>query len=163
MTCAAASPAARAQAPPAAERQQVYSPYEQQTIDEVLQDKGLRRDPAPEGKLVERIDIVPLPPFEKRDVLPRWLNVFHVTTRERVVRREVLLRQGGRYEQAVVDDTIRNLRRLPGVPQLSAVLVVAAAGSAPGSVVVVVITKDVWSLRLNWNVVADNGGLDQFV
>jgi hypothetical protein len=159
------SSAARAQtgAPPAAERQQVYSSYEQQTIDEVLRDKGLARVPFPEGKLVERIDVVPLPPFERRDVLPRWLNVFHATTRESVVRREVLLHEGGRYEQAVVDDTIRNLRRLPGVPQLSAVLVVAAAGSSPDRVVVVVVTKDVWSLRLNWNVVADNGGIDQLV
>jgi hypothetical protein len=158
----AVSSVAVAQAPPPpAERLQVYSPYEQQTIDEVLRDQHLVRDALPEGKIVERIDIVPLPPFEQRDVLPRWLNVFHVTTRESVIRNEVLLREGGRYEQDRVDDTIRNLRRLPGVPQLSAVLVVAAMGSAPGRIVLVVITKDVWSLRLNWNLVADPGGLDQ--
>ncbi|HEY8086671.1 MAG TPA: hypothetical protein VIF09_02470, partial [Polyangiaceae bacterium] len=158
-----AASSARAQAPPPAERQQVYSRYEQETIDEVLRDKSLVRDQVPEGKTVERIDVVPLPPFEQRDVLPRWLNVFHVTTRDVVVRHEVLLREGGRYEQAVVDDTIRNLRRLPGVPQLSAVVVVAARGSAPDRVVVVVVTKDVWSLRLNWGVVADGGGFDQIV
>jgi hypothetical protein len=139
----------------------VYSPYEQQTIAEVLRDRNLVLDPAPEGKAIERIDIVTLPPFEERDVLPRWLNVFHVTTREFVVRREVLLREGTPYQQALVDDTIRNLRRLPGVPQLSAVVVVAAAGSTPDRVVLVAITKDVWSLRLNWNVVGDTGGLDQ--
>ena len=161
-TLVAATSQARAQAPPPpAERLQVYSPYEQETIAEVLRDKHLVRDALPEGKIVERVEVVPLPPFEQRDVLPRWLNAFHVTTRESVVRQEMLLREGGRYQQALVDDTIRNLRRLPGVPQLSAVLVVAAAGSNPDRVVVVVITKDVWSLRLNWNVVGDNGGLDQ--
>jgi hypothetical protein len=149
-------------APPPAERLLVYSPYEQQTIDDVLGRLHLVRDAAPEGKLVERIEVVPLDPFEPRDVLPQWLNVFHVTSRPHVIRNEVLLHEGARYEQAVVDDTIRNLRRLPGVPQLSAVIVVAAAGSAPDRVVVVVITKDVWSLRLNWNVVADAGGIDQF-
>ncbi|HXX67837.1 MAG TPA: hypothetical protein VEK07_11675 [Polyangiaceae bacterium] len=148
-------------APPPAERLHEYSPYEKQTIDEVLRERHLTVDAAPEGKLVERVVIVTLPVFEKRDVLPAWLNVFHVTTREHVVDDEVLLRAGDRYRQALVDDTIRNLRRLPGVPQLSAVLVVAATGSGPGRVVVVVITKDVWSLRLSWDVVADPGGLDQ--
>ncbi len=155
---------ARAQgAPPAAERLRDYSPYERQTIDGVLADLRLRQEPAPEGKVVERVEVVPLDVFEPRDVLPRWLNVFHMTTRKSVIRQEVLLREGDRYQQAVVDDTIRNLRRLPGVPQLSAVLVVAAAGSRPDRIALVVITKDVWSLRLNWDVVADPGGLDELV
>jgi hypothetical protein len=155
---------ARAQkAPPPAERLLDYSPYEKQTIAEVLEDKGLAADRAPEGKTIERVEIVPLDVFEARDVLPRWLNVFHVTTRKSVIEREVLLHAGDAYRQPVVDDTIRNLRRLPGVPQLSAVLVVAAAGSAPDRVVLVVITKDVWSLRLNWDVVADPGGIDELV
>jgi hypothetical protein len=161
LAAALTSRPARAQAPPAAERLHVYSPYEQQTIDEVMAARHLSRDPSPEGKTVERVDIVPLDVFEKRDVLPRWLNVFHVTSRESIIRREVLLREGGRYEQALVDDTIRNLRRLPGVPQLSAVLVVAAQGSHPDRVVLLVITKDVWSLRLNWNLVGSLSGFDQ--
>lgn len=153
---------ARAQTPPPpAERLHVYSPYEEQTIEEVLEKLDLSRDPSPEGKRVERIDIEPLDVFEHRDALPTWLNVFHVTTRKSVIRSEVLLHEGQHYEQALVDDTIRNLRRFPGVPQLSLVLVVAAKGSTPDRVVVVVITKDVWSLRLNWNVLADAGGIDQ--
>lgn len=147
--------------PPPAERLHVYSPYEEETIQDVLHELDLVREPSPEGKIVERIEIVPLDVFEHRDALPTWLDVFHVTTRRSVIRREVLLREGQRYEQALVDDTIRNLRRYPGVPQLSAVLVVAAQGSAPDRVVVVVITKDVWSLRLNWDVLADAGGVDQ--
>jgi hypothetical protein len=150
-------------APPPAERLHYYSPYELQTIGVVLGGMNLTQDPAPDGKVVERVEVVPLDVFEQRDVLPRWLNVFHVTTRDGVVRREVLLHPGERYQQALVDDTIRNLRRLPGVPQLSAVLVVPARGSTPDRIVLVVITKDVWSLRLNWDVVADPGGLDQLV
>jgi hypothetical protein len=152
---------ARAQAPPAAERLQVFSSYERETLDEVMRDRQLSLDGAPEGKVVERIDVAALPPFEQRDLLPPWLNVFHATTRESVVRHEVLLHEGSLYEQALVDDSIRNLRRLPGVPQLSAVLVVAARGSTPDRVILLVITKDVWSLRLNWSLVADSGGLDQ--
>jgi hypothetical protein len=154
---------ARAQAPPPAERLHDYSLYEQQTLTGVMEELRLSPDPAPEGKMIERVEVLPLDVFEQRDVLPRWLNVFHATTRKSIVRHEVLLREGDRYQQAVVDDTIRNLRRLPGVPQLSVVLVVAASGSTPDRVVLVVITKDVWSLRLNWDVVADPGGIDELV
>lgn len=178
---------ARAQAPPAAppaaQRLHVYSAYEEQTIAAVMKSEHLTRDPAPEGKVIERIDVVPLDVFEERDVgrgsssgehggalddAIEWtksaalkLNALHVTSRRGVIRDEVLLREGSPYEQALVDDTIRNLRRLPLVPQLSAVLVVAAQGSAPDRVVLLVITKDVWSLRLNWGIVGDSGGIDQ--
>jgi hypothetical protein len=153
---------ARAQtSPPPAERHLAYSPYEAETIDEVLADRHAVRDSAPEGKTVESIDVVPLDVFEKRDLLPTWLNVFHATTRPYVIRREVLLKEGGPYTQALVDDTIRNLRRVPGVPQLSAVLVVPTVGSDAKKVQVLVITKDVWSLRLNWNAVATTGGIEQ--
>jgi hypothetical protein len=149
---------AHAQAPPAAQRAQIYSPYELQTIADALAEQKARQDPDPEGKTIERIDVVALDVIEERDPLPRWLNVFHATTRQGVVRREMLLREGDAYNQAVVDETIRNLRQLP---QLSIVLVVATVGSAPGRVGVVVITKDVWSLRASWNVVVTTGGLEE--
>jgi hypothetical protein len=149
---------ARAQtAPPPAERLHVYSPYEQQTIDQAMLQLGAAVDPSPQGKLIERIDIVPLDVIEPRDPAPRWINVFHWTSRPYVIRREMLEREGDAYQQALVDDTIRNLRRLP---QLSLVLVVAAAGTTPDRVRVVVITKDVWSLRPNWDIVATAGGLE---
>jgi hypothetical protein len=162
VTATASVPAHAQSAPPPAERLQVYSRYEQETIDEVLTRLGATADPAPEGKVVERVQIERLDVFERRDLLPPLLNIFHVTTRDSVVRREVLLREGDPYRQVLVDDTIRNLRRTPGVPQLSVVLVVAVAGSAPGRVVVVVITKDVWSLRTNWSAVVTPGGIEQF-
>jgi hypothetical protein len=132
-----------------------------ETIQEVLAWRHEVRDPSPEGKTVESIDVVPLEVFERRDLLPRWLNVFHVTTRQYVIRREVLLREGAPYTQALADDTIRNLRRVPVVPQLSAVLVVPTVGSDPDKVRVLVITKDVWSLRLSWDAVATSGGIEQ--
>ncbi len=105
--------------PPPAQRLLQYSPYEVQTIKDVLGARGEVRDPFAGGKTVESIDIVPLDVFEKRDLLPTWLNVFHVTTRQSVVEHEVLLREGAPYTQALADDTIRNLRRAPVVPQVS--------------------------------------------
>ena len=148
---------AYAQAPPAAQRAQTHSAYEQQTIDEALAALGAKLDPEPEGKLVERIDVVPLDVIEPRDPLPGLLNVFHVTTRESIIRREMLLREGDPFSQAVADETIRNLRQLP---QLSVVLVFAAAGSTPERVRAVVVTKDVWSLRASWNAQFTGGGFE---
>ncbi len=156
LVCATAREAL-AQAPPAAQRAQIYSPYEQQTIAEALASLDAKQDPHPEGKTVERIDVVPLEVIEKRDPLPGWLNIFHATSRASVIRREMLLRVGQPYDQALVDDTIRNLRQLT---QLSVVLVVATVGSAPGRIGVVVVTKDVWSLRASWDVVLTPGGLE---
>jgi hypothetical protein len=149
-----------AQAPPPAERAQLYSAYEQETIDEVLTALRAARDLNPEGKIIERIDVVPLDVFEPRDPVPLWLNVFHATTRRSVVRREMLLGEGQPYQQTLIDETIRNLRRLP---ELSLVLVAATAGSTPDRTGVVVITKDVWSLRAGWDIVATPGGIEEFL
>ena len=134
-----------------------YSPYEQATIAGALAALGADREEHPDGKLVESVRTVRLEVIEERDPAPRFLNVFHVVTRNYVVEREVLLRSGDAYLQTLADET---QRKLASVPQLSLVLVVAAAGSAPDKVQVVVITKDVWSLRLNWNIALTGAGLE---
>jgi hypothetical protein len=149
---------AQGTAPPPAERAHDYSDYERETIANVLGSLHASTDPAPEGKTIERIDIVPIDVFEERDPLPRWLNVLHATTRPSIIRHEMLLREGDRFSQVLCDDTLRNLRHLV---QLSLVLVVATEGSRPGTVRVVVITKDVWSLRADWDLVLVPGGLEQ--
>jgi hypothetical protein len=149
-----------AQPPPPAERGGVYSEYERDTIDQVVGSLRTAIDPKPEGKTLEHIEVVPLDVFEPRDPLPQWLNVFHATTRRAVIRREMLLREGDRYRQTLIDETLRNLRVLP---QLSLVLAVATRGSAPDRVAVVIITKDVWSLRASWDVTFTPGGLEDLL
>jgi hypothetical protein len=135
-----------------------YSPYEQATIDAALAQLGFAKEAAPEGKIVESIHPVRLEVIEVRDPAPRFLNVFHVLTRSYVIERESLLHVGEAYRQTLADETQRNLT---GLPQLSLVLVVAAQGSAPGKVRLVIITKDVWSLRLNWNMALTATGLEE--
>src|SRR5262249_10146463 len=106
------------------------------------------------------IDVVSIDVFEDRDPLPAFLtpigNWFHSTTRSRVIDREVLLRPGERYDQALVDETLRNLR---GFDQLSLVLAIPLKGGAPDRVRLLVITKDVWSLRLNSDYIFADGRL----
>ncbi|WP_437964832.1 hypothetical protein WMF04_34905 [Sorangium sp. So ce260] len=125
-----------------------YSSYESATIARTLARLGATLDPAPEGKLVEGIDVVPFEVIEDRDPAPSFLNWFHVLSRPYVIRREVLLAVGRPYEQALADESARNLRALS---QVSLVLIFAVRGSAPDRVRVAVATKDVWSLRLNSN------------
>lgn len=126
------------------------SGYEQTSLDTALARVKGKRDPSPDGKIVESIEIVPFEVFEKRDFIPEiflgFVNWFHVTSKPSVIEREVLQIKGQRYDQALVDETERNLRN---TRQLSLVLAVPIEGSAPDRVRLLVITKDIWSLRLN--------------
>lgn len=126
------------------------SPYERETIDQALSATSTAIEPEPEGKIVESVIIRPLDVLEERDPLPGFLidflNYLHATTQPWVIEAQVLLKQGDRYSQALADESARNLRR---IRQLSLVLVVPIKGSAPDRVRLLVIAKDIWSLRLN--------------
>lgn len=151
---------------------EVYSPYERSAIDLALATQREEIDPAPEGKIVEGIDIVTLDVIDPRDPAPTFsafgkpvstgkiVNSLHVTTKHYVVDREILLRPGEPYKAVTVDESVRNLRALP---QLSLVLAVAVRGQRPGTVRVLVITKDVWSLRLAWDLAAVPAGIEDFI
>jgi hypothetical protein len=159
---AVAGVASAQSAPPPALRLNKYSVYEHDTIDDALAYLHAVEDPHPEGKIIEGIDIITLEVFERRDLVPgvtMIFNVFHATTRPYVVEREILVRRGEPFRQTLIDDSIRNLRALV---QLSLVLTLATEGTAPDRVRLVVITKDVWSLRPNWNIQLTNGGLQSF-
>ncbi|MBS2026201.1 MAG: BamA/TamA family outer membrane protein [Deltaproteobacteria bacterium] len=85
-------------------------------------------------------------------------NWFHVTSLPRIIAQEVLVAPGEAWDQALIDQSARNLR---GLSQLSLVLLVPLRGSAPDRVRLLVITKDVWSLRLNSSYVFADGKLQQ--
>lgn len=135
-----------------------YSPYEEATIRDAMARLGLDLAQAPEGKTVESIEMVRLEVVEDRDPAPRFLNVFHVVTKGNIVERESLLGIGDVYQQSLVDEMRRNLAALP---QLSLVLVFAAEGSTPDRVRIVIVTKDVWSLRLDSTVTYTSSGLEK--
>ena len=134
-----------------------YSPYELASIDEAVTALQTRVATDPEGKTVEGVDIVTLDVVEARDPAPRALNIVHATTRRAVIEREILLTEGGPYSAYLCDETARNLRLLQ---QLSLVICTATVGRSTDQVRVLVITKDVWSLRLGWDLSFTGGGLD---
>jgi hypothetical protein len=150
------SPARPAQGP----EHDGYSALERSVIEQNLAQRGLRLESAPEGKLIEDVQIISLDVFDERDPIPDFVNVLHATTGEQVIRRELLFKEGEPYRFSFAHETARNLRNLQ---QLSIVLVVPVQGTRPDRVRVLVITKDVWSLRLNWALDVSNSHITSLV
>ena len=161
-TCAgvrAAHADLRSDRPP--DRERVYSPYEKATIEAALKRHDAEIETDPEGKVLEAIEIDRLEVIEERDPAPLFLNLLHATSRDYVVRREVLLTVGQPYFQALVDETARNLYANPKT--ISLVLCIPLKASRPDRVRLLVVTKDVWSLRAAWDAGAGAGGIERLV
>ncbi len=129
-------------------RHQGLGSFEQQALEHALVTRGLAIDGAPAGKIVRRIHVVSMPVFGVEEGFLRWFNRFHVTSRERVVAREVLVQPGDRWDEERVDETRRRLRN----PLFTALVVAApvrADGGASNQVDLLVVTRDIWSLRMN--------------
>ncbi len=134
-------------------------PLETQSVEAALTARGLQIDPAPEGKTVGTVFVTNQEVFSPRDSFFRLFNILHRTTREHFIGREILLYPGQVYDQALVDETMRNLRD----PSLSSVVVVLPVRSTkPGQVDLLVVTRDVWSLRLNTDFEFFGGRLNYF-
>jgi outer membrane protein assembly factor BamA len=138
------------------------TPFEGRTVEEAAASRRLPAeiDPEPEGKRIESIDVVVVDVFDQHDPVPDFFNLFHATTREVVVRRELLFQAGEPYASRQIDETARNLRNLR---QLSLVLIVPLRGSTPDRVRVLAIVKDVWSLRMNSDFSYSNAGLGYLI
>jgi hypothetical protein len=85
----------------------------------------------------------------------RSANRMHVRTREAVIRRELLFREGGCYVPALLQDSERLLRSLSFIADAD----VFALRQPDGTYHVVVETRDEWSMRLEPQWDNDNGGM----
>ena len=148
-----------------------YSDYEKETITRALAATGEKIDPAPEGKIIEGIETMRLEVLEDRDPVPESIigiktrkiaNSLHAVSKEYVIRREMLLHEGDRYEQIWIDEAARNMRGRMGV-QVSIIIIAPTVGSTPDKVKLLVITKDIWSLRLSFDASITPGGLENLL
>jgi len=133
---------------------------ERESVDEALVRLGLTIDPSPDGKVVGRVHVVNQDVFSQRDGSFQLLNVLHRTTRPYIIERELLLRPGQPWDEQLADESVRNFLTQPplffsdgslyGAPQVSGVVAIAPVASAvPGTVDLLAVTRDVWSLRFN--------------
>lgn len=121
--------------------------YQYEALQKVLEERRLQIDPAPEGKRVGQILVKNLDVFDEHDGgWIAWTNMFHMTTREHIVAREVLLRPGDAWDWVIAEET---RRRLAQPLFTSFVTVVPVRAANPREVHVLVVTRDIFSLRLN--------------
>lgn len=109
------------------------------------QQPGRELEPSPQGLKIEEVLISAEEVFSPSDPWPHVLNIFHVRTREHVIRREVLLSVGEAWDPTRIEETERILRRL----FIFAVAKIVPVKGRAGGVALLVVTKDRWSLRLN--------------
>ncbi len=126
----------------------LHKQYEDVLIRWGLAERGLERDPHPEGKILERIEIAREEIIAASDPWPNFINWFHLKTRDYIVRHELLVKPGDLWDRAKIDESARNLRRLF---TLAVVRTVPCKSRVPGQVILLVVTKDLWSIRLNMN------------
>jgi hypothetical protein len=154
-TCAvAAAQAARA------EPLESLGRLERESVDEALWLLGLTIDPNPQGKVIGHVYVLNQDVFSRRDWYLQLLNHLHRTTRPDILGRELLLAPGQPWDDALVEESVRNLQSQPplffengdvfGAPGLSSVVaIVPVASRVPGTVDLLAVTRDLWSLRFN--------------
>ena len=132
---------------------------ERAALVRALRARGLVVDPAPAGKRIGRILVVTLPPFGAEVPWLEWANVFHVDSKASIIAREVLARPGEPWRQDVVDESQRKLRD-PLFASVAVIVAVRGAGAADdGAVDLLVVNRDVFSVRLNTNYLVQDGKL----
>lgn len=121
--------------------------YETERLELALKLQARVIDPAPEGKRIGKVVVVRDDVFADDEWIPTFLNVFHARTKDHVVRRELLFGSGEVWDQARVDESMRNLRDQTIFAHVRIVPVIPDPAEA-GVVDVFVYTRDLWSLRL---------------
>src|SRR5713101_4085876 len=89
--------------PAHAEAPRALGRLEQESVDEALAAQGLRIEAHPEGKIVGAIAVVNQEVFSHRDWKFQLLNFFHRTTRPYILARELLVKPGLPYDEALVE------------------------------------------------------------
>ncbi|RMH42006.1 MAG: hypothetical protein D6689_09415 [Deltaproteobacteria bacterium] len=151
---AALAVAVVAATPARAGRLDALGSYEREAVEEALARLGVEVDERPAGKRVRRIHVVNLPVFGKDAGFLRVFNALHVTTRTSIVAREVFIEPGEPWDEEVVED---NRRRLNDGLFTALAAIVPVRSPEPGTVDVLVVTRDIWSLRMNSNIEVQDG------
>jgi hypothetical protein len=129
---------------------------ERLSLRRALSSRGYELDPVPWGKVIGKVRIYNEDVFSEGGPVLKFLNNFHVTTKESAIAGEIVVRAGEVWNQELIEESSRRLRD----PLWSSVIVIVPVKSAePGKVDVLIVTRDVWSLRLNTKYTIQQGTL----
>jgi hypothetical protein len=131
---------------PACDWLATLSSLERGTVARAIKKRGYTVEPSPWGKVIGKVHVYNEDVFAEKSAVLQFFNNFHVTTKEFAIRLETVIGAGEVWDQDRVEETARRLRD----PLWSSVVVVIPVKSAdPNQVDMLVVTRDVWSLRLN--------------
>ncbi len=132
-----------------------FSSLERQSVARALEARGLVIDSQPWGKPVARVLVYNENVFAEKNWL-RFFNFIHYTTRESAIREELPISEGDVWD----DDKVAEAGRILRDPLYSSVVVLLPIkASEPGKVDLLVVTRDVWSLRFNTQYTYQEGSL----
>ncbi len=123
---------------------------ERQALRRALVERGRVLAGDPSGKRIGAIAVATLPVFGDEVKFLRWANALHLRSRPDIIRRELVVRPGDTYDPDDVAESIRYLRD-PLNTSIAVIVAVAPASGAADEVDLLVVTRDVWSLRTNYN------------
>lgn len=142
----------QAQSDPSASQEILHDQefYEKEIIAAALAAKGLTRDPAPQGKKIQNVEIITHDILLPRDPYPLWLNKIHTTTQDWIIERELLFRPGDSWNDDYAYETERIIRKW--LPLAWVRIIPARSVKDSNQLQILVLTQDLWSLRTNFNV-----------
>ena len=107
----------------------------------------------PWGRQICGLHFAQLPIFLPEEPIPTLFNRLHVTTQTRVVQAALAFDEGDTWDALDVRDSERSLRD-PNIYTCVTILPVRSLARDPDDpcVEALVVTRDLWSLRLAWNV-----------
>ncbi|HEX8113680.1 MAG TPA: hypothetical protein VF516_38375, partial [Kofleriaceae bacterium] len=141
---------------PACDWTATLSSLERASVLRALAARGYEPEPAPWGKVVGAVRVYTEEVFAEPSEFLQFFNYFHFRTKDSAIRAEAVVAPGQVWDQARVEETARLIRD-PLWNSVVAVIPVKAA--APGTVDVLIVTRDVWSLRFNTQYTIQQGKL----
>jgi hypothetical protein len=136
------------------------SSLERASVARALAARGYEQDPAPWGKVIGAVRVYNEEVFAEPQPLLQFFNIFHMTTKESAIRSQAVIAAGQIWDQDRVEETARLIRD----PLWSSVVaVIPVKATAPGTVDVLIVTRDIWSLRFNTNYTFQQGKLTNLV
>ncbi len=106
-------------------------------------------------KIIDEILIVTNEPIGDDDALyPDWLNIFHIVTKKKFIRGELLFKSGDVIDTRLIEETIRNLMALS---IFRVVEIIFINDNKKGFVDIIVYTRDIWSWGWAGSIVGGGG------
>ncbi|HEY5921708.1 MAG TPA: hypothetical protein VIV11_08555 [Kofleriaceae bacterium] len=132
-----------------------FSSLEKLSIRRSLAELALEIEPAPWDKVIGTIRVINEDVFAEANWL-RFFNIFHITTREATIRGELTIAEGQVWNEELIAESARRLKD----PLYTGVVALLPTKSAEeGKVDLLVVTRDIWSLRLNTQYQVQQGSL----